>query len=54
MMYTGMETQDNTGNTGSEHGNMHRFGEEQDMQEYYTINNKKGLGLDDNQVRAWN
>jgi len=35
----GQETQDNTGSTGSEHGNMHRSGRE-DTREYYTINKR--------------
>ena len=50
----GWETLDNTRSTGLEHGNMHRFGEEQDTREYYTINNKTGSGLDDNRVWVWN
>ena len=35
------ETQDDTGNTGSEHGDMHRLGKGQDTRDYYTMNNRK-------------
>src|SRR5882672_7357153 len=40
-MCTGKETQDSTGNTGSEHRNMHRLGKGQDTRDYYTMNNRK-------------
>ena len=51
VMCTGRETQDNTGNignTGLEHGDMHRLGKGQGTQEYYTIDNRKGSGLGNN------
>src|SRR5882672_1016843 len=57
VMCTGRETQDNTGNignTGSEHRDMHRLGKGQGTQEYYNIDNRKGLGLGNNRVRVWN
>src|SRR5467141_3133894 len=43
-MCTGRETQDSTGNTGSEHGNMHRLGKGQGTRDYYTMNNRKRVG----------
>ena len=44
-MYTGIETQDNTGNTGSEHG---KFGEGQDYARILYYKQEIGSGLDDN------